>query len=365
MSSDEVRLARKWQSQKKPVSEIARLLCRDKGTISRQLRSSSSSSALAKPKKRPSGRRPALTTAQIDRLESKVRNMTKAADARFQVTVNMIKQALGLKCCERVILNALHGRGIYLHPLREKPVRTPEDVRDRKAFADLYKGKSEAWWTKGVHAYLDNKLFPVYTTEKGRSYAAKRVARGTFRKAGEGLAKGHVKPKNNLKFNTGAQSLNVAAAISAERTLMFHVIDGRWNSESASDMYRNKLAPALRKAFPTKRRFLLLEDNDPSGYKSRAGKEAKAAMRIDVLELPRRSPDLNPLDYGYWSEVNRRMRSQERSFTRSFRETRKAYTARLRRTALRLPATFLNRLVRSMKRRCVALSSVDGNDFEE
>ena len=84
----------------------------------------------------------------------------------------------------------------------------------------------------------------------------------------------------------------------------------------------------------------------PSGYKSRAGIAAKAAMHIDVLVLPRRSPDLNPLDYGYWSEVNRRMRRQERSFARSFRETRKAYISRLRRTALRIPAVFLNRLVR-------------------
>ena len=358
MSGDELRLAKQWQSQKKSVRDIARLLGRDKGTISRQL-------GRAKTTRRPSGRKPALTKAQVDRLECKARNMIKVADACYQVTVKMLKQALRLKCCERVILNALHVRGIYLHPLREKPLRTPEDVLDRKAFADLYKGKSEAWWTSGVHAFLDNKFFPVYINAKGRTYAAKRVCRGTFRKAGEGLARGHVKPKKNLKFNTGVASLNVAAAISANRTLMFHVIDGRWNGESASDMYRNKLAPALRKAYPKKRRFVLLEDNDPSGYKSRAGIAAKAAMHIDVLVLPRRSPDLNPLDYGYWSEVNRRMRRQERSFARSFRETRKAYISRLRRTALRIPAVFLNRLVRSMKRRCVALSAVDGNDFEE
>ena len=365
MSSDELRLAKQWQSKKKTISEIARLLGRDKGTISRQLRLALSRTTTKKAGKRSSGRQPALSKAQIDRLESKVHHLTKAADARYQVTVKMIKQALGLKCCERVILNALHGRGIYLHPLREKPVRTPDDIVERKAFADAYKGKSEDWWTTCVHVYLDNKFFPVYTTEKGRLYVAKRVARGTFRKSGEGLAKGHVKPKKNLKFNTGAKSINVAAAISAKKTLMFQVIDGQWNGEAASGMYIHKLAPALRKEYPSKRRFFLLEDNDPSGYKSKAGKAAKVAMHIEVLELPRRSPDLNPLDYGFWSEINRRMRLQERKFARSFRETRQDYIARLRRTALRAPASFLNRLVRSMKRRCVALSSADGNDFEE
>ena len=124
MSADELRLAKQWQAQKKSVSDIARLLGRDKGTISRRL-------GRAKTKQRPSGRQPALTKAQVDRLECKARSMIKVADACYQVTVKMLKQALRLKCCERVILNALHARGIYLHPLREKPVRTPEDVHDR------------------------------------------------------------------------------------------------------------------------------------------------------------------------------------------------------------------------------------------
>lgn len=363
MSSAELHLARRLQAQDKSVSEIARILGRDKGTVSLQLNAASSSTSSAR--KRKSGRQPALTAARIDRLESKVNHMTKIADAEYQVTVKMIKQALGLKCCERVVLNALHSRGIYLHPLREKPVRTPEDVHERKVFADAHKEKSAGWWSNCVHAYLDNKFFPVYTTGKSRSYAAKRVARGTFRKVGEGLARGHVKPKKNLKFNTGARSQNVAAAISSKKVLMFHIIDGQWNGQAASDMYRSKLAPAMRKEYPSKRRFLLLEDNDPSGYKSTAGKAAKAAMRMDVLALPRRSPDLNPLDYGFWSEVSRRMRKQEKKFPRSFRETQQDYAVRLRRTALRIPSSYLDRLVRSMKRKCVALSAAAGNDFQE
>ena len=161
------------------------------------------------------------------------------------------------------------------------------------------------------------------------------------------------------------RSIHVAAAISANKTLMFHVLNGRWNGDAASDMYRNRLGPALRNAYPTKRRFLVLEDNDPSGYKSSAGKCAKVASKVDTLDLPKRSPDLNTLDYGFWSEVNRRMRHQERGFSRVFRETRKQYIVRLRRTAMRMPKSFLAKLVQSMKRRCAALRAADGYDFEE
>ena len=105
--------------------------------------------------------------------------------------------------------------------------------------------------------------------------------------------------------------------------------------------------------------------SEPSGYKSSAGRCAKVASKVETLDLPKRSPDLNPLDYGFWSEVNRRMRLQERGFSRVFRETRKQYIVRLRRTAMRMPKSFLAKLVQSMKRRCAALRAADGYDFEE
>ena len=156
---DEIKLISNLVAQDQSLSDIADLLGRNKGTISRHMKAlKRRRGKVSKPKL---GRRPALTKQQIDRLELKVRQMTKAADAEYQITTDMIKRAAGLKCCERVVLNALHSRGVYLHPLREKPIRSAEDVRDRKIFAQKYKGKTEAWWARNVHAYLDNKFFPV------------------------------------------------------------------------------------------------------------------------------------------------------------------------------------------------------------
>lgn len=263
------------------------------------------------------------------------------------------------------VLDALHSRGIYLHPLREKPVRTEADEKARSDFADKYSKMPTSFWSEKIDAYLDNKYFPVYLTGRARTYAAKRVARGTFRERGGGLARGHVKPRKNLKMNFGAKSVLISAAISGAKVLMWHRIEGQWNAQAAERMYKNFLAPALRAAKPGKRQFLVLEDNDPSGYKSRRAVEAKAAEKLSVLELPCRSPDLNPLDYGFWSEVNRRMRLQERRFSAARRETEAQYVARLRRTATRLPKTYLTSLVQSMKRRCIALRDARGQDIEE
>ena len=60
---------------------------------------------------------------------------------------------------------------------------------------------------------------------------------------------------------------------------------------------------ALRRAYPKKRSFQMLEDNDPTGFKSEAGQNAKKAAKIHVLEIPKRSPDLSVMDYAIWKQV--------------------------------------------------------------
>ena len=159
--------------------------------------------------------------------------------------------------------------------------------------------------------------------------------------------------------------MQVAAGISAKGVLMWHVVEGQWNGAAAEMMYKDVLAPALQKAYGKVAGLTLLEDNDPSGCKSGKGKAAKAELRLHVLELPRRSPDLNPLDYGLWAEVNKRMRNQELKYKAARKETVKQYAARLRRTASRIPAACFEKLIGSMQRRCKALRDVDGHDFEE
>ena len=42
---------------------------------------------------------------------------------------------------------------------------------------------------------------------------------------------------------------------------------------------------------------LMLEDNDPTGFKSGLEETAKKAARIKAFVIPKRSPDLSVLDY--------------------------------------------------------------------
>ena len=172
-------------------------------------------------------------------------------------------------------------------PQRARPtkVRTDADVKDRLAFAKAHASKPASYWASKIHAYMDNKCFPTFPTASARVYAAKRTARGSYRSKASGLAKGHVKPRKSNKSSFG-KNVNVAVALSAKKVLMCHVVDGRWNARAAARMYREGLAPALCKAYPKQRSFLILEDNHPTGYKAKLSIEAKARLRLSIRRPP-------------------------------------------------------------------------------
>ena len=78
-------------------------------------------------------------------------------------------------------------------------------------------------------------------------------------------------------------------------------------------MYEGPLTAALARAYlehaaKSRAKWIVLEDNDPAGYKSERALAAKEAAGIVIDDLPKRSPDLNVLDYSLWHSINVRMR---------------------------------------------------------
>ncbi len=83
------------------------------------------------------------------------------------------------------------------------------------------------------------------------------------------------------------------------------------------------------------------------------------------MDLPKRSPDLNVLDYSLRSQISTRMREAERKWPVGFKESREECKARLRRTALGLPKSVVGKAVVAMKRRLQKLKAAEGMYFEE
>ena len=358
MSVEEKRMVRHmhFESDQTPT-EIAEATGRDLSSIVRCLK--------AKPVKKKLGRPVALTKVFVNRLQNTLDAMVKKADGQKEITVKMLKAKTKVKVSERAILDALHKRGVYFRPQRSKPVLTQVDVDERFKFAKKYRNKTKKWWLKTLHMVIDCKHFPMHTTGASRAYAARRTIRGAYRTKEQGLDQAYVAVPKSLRYNTGAKSAMIAAGVGAGKTLLWEEIKGRWNGQAAADLYTGPIQKILNKTYPTKRRFTVLEDNDPSGFRSNKGKTAKSDANIDVFAIPPHSPDLNVCDYALWKEINKRMRAKEAGWPKSKRESRDQYLARLKKTAKTLPKKFIKDSIGDMVRRCSRLYEQKGKYFEE
>ena len=211
---------------------------------------------------------------------------------------------------------------------------------------------------------IDVKFFPVFLTPKARIHFAQKGVRGVYRTEGEGLNEGYYKANPKLKYNTGAKGIHVLAGVGMGKVLVWEYIEGRWNSGEAARLYKGPILKALREAYPHRRTFNVLEDNDPTGFKSTAGEDAKAEAGIEAFEIPKRSPQLNVCDYFLWKQVNSCMRKTERNWPNSKREKRPAFLRRLTRTAKSIPPEMITSAVQSMKRRCQLLLDAEGGQIE-
>ena len=134
----------------------------------------------------------------------------------------------------------------------------------------------------------------------------------------------------------------------------------RWNGETAAKMYKGPILSALKKKRGVKRSYLIMEDNDPTGYKSGLGMVAKKEVHIRTATWPRYSPDLMPLDFTLWESIREAM---DKCNPRG-RESLAAFKARLRRVALRTPKSVVKKAVEAMKKRAQMIYDADGANIE-
>ena len=203
------------------------------------------------------------------------------------------------------------------------------------------------FFTKKIDMIIDNKRFDIPTTERARQYLKKQRVRFHLRTAAEGSLPHMTKPgRKKNRMNTGAFA-TVCAGISNGRIVLWEYLERTWNGKAASALYRNAIIQTVRKEKGEKRKYLIFEDNDPTGYKSGLGKKAKMDLGIEAVPMPAYSPDLNPVKFSLWEEVQKRM--VERVPKKL--EAVAAYKKRLRLTALRLPRAIVTKAIEAMPAR--------------
>jgi transposase len=316
------------------------------------------------------GRPEKLSKEQIDRLVTKKDELVTKAGGKHDVTINMVKFSARSSACTKTIRKSFKARKITWKPMRSSIILSAKDKEARLKWAKKYQKKPKKFWQKAVHANIDNKWFPIYHNGKHRDYAARRSCRGAYRGPGQSLLEVYQKPKAGLKYNTGKKTACIMGGIGGGKVIMWEENSGPWDKHAAAAMYNGVLKrglkakyPAIAKKMKKKKKgaaFTILEDNDPTGYKSAEGKKAKKAAGIEVLSIPKRSPDLSVMDYAVWSSTNKGMREQETNWGPEKKESREAYLKRLRKTALSFSAATINKWTGDMVRRCKLLVKAKG-----
>ena len=240
---------------------------------------------------------------------------------------------------------------------REKPERTEEQQQERREFCRRWRFVPNSYFSKSVDIIIDNKHWDVPTTRIARTYKSKMRVRFQNRTRAEGLEPQYTKPHNKRHRRNLGGALLVCAGVRKNKVVLWKYIDGKWNGQAAEDLYRNDIARVLRRQAPGKTNPVVLEDNDPSGYKSAKAKIAKKELGLKVLSLPRYSPDLNPLDFFLWNDIEKRM---ELSAPKARRETLEAFKIRLRKTAMRTSKKVLGKAIDSIKSRVIEIFAAEG-----
>ena len=201
-----------------------------------------------------------------------------------------------------------------------------------------------SFFVEDVDMIIDNKKFDIPTTARARSCLAQQQVRFHLRTRAEGTRPECVKPcRKKNRINTGGVA-SVCAGVDNTTIVPWHYLPKKWNGDEARKLYMGPIIRKLKEHRGSKRTYNLIEDNDPTGYKSSKAQAAKKAVGIKALPMPRYSRDLNHLDYSLWAAIEKRM--IERAPKRI--ETVDAYKRRLRPTALRLPKRLIEKAVSAM-----------------
>ena len=191
---------------------------------------------------------------------------------------------------ESTVSRFLNREGYYYLQARKKGLLTKTDMRTRRIFARrLQKEFSKDVWTKDIAFYLDGTGFTYKRNPLDQALSPKARV---WRKRSEGLKQGCT--AKGSKTGTGGRVVKLMVAISFDKGVIiceaYDKLDGAYFAKFIDDNFENMFATADKGP-----RRLWLQDGDPSQNSNKA-RMAMERARCELLKIPPRSPDLNPIE---------------------------------------------------------------------
>jgi len=90
-----------------------------------------------------------ITEAKYKQIYKGYQRLLQKSRAK-EVTVKMVKKDLKLKCSVKTLSRAFWARGVHFRPLYEKPDLSPQDIKERLAWAEAHSHRSAAQWGRAL-----------------------------------------------------------------------------------------------------------------------------------------------------------------------------------------------------------------------
>jgi transposase len=186
-----------------------------------------------------------------------------------------------------MIRRALRAAGLNGRVARKKPLLKQRHKVKRLQFAREHISKPESFWKKVL--WSDETKVKLFESD-GKTYV--------WRKPGEAHSEKNLVP--TVKHGGGGVMVWGCMAAAGVGAVKF--IDGIMDRFVYRDILKDSMLPSVKK-LKLGRNFVFQHDNDPK-HTSCLVKEFLAQKKVEALDWPAMSPDLNPIEQ-IWTELKK------------------------------------------------------------
>lgn len=226
------------------------------------------------------------------------RRLVRKITEQPQTTSKELQEDLasdGIHVHRSTVQRALHDEMLHGRVMRKKPFLRPQHKKNRLNYAKSHLDKPEAFW--------NNILWTDETKIELFGHNQKRYA---WRKKNTAFEEKNLLP--TVKFGGG--SIMLWGCVASTGTGNLVKVEGRMDSVQYQQILEKNVKESVKK-LKLRRGWLFQQDNDPK-HCSKSTKEYMQRHRLQVLEWPSQSPDLNIIE-NVWNDLKRAVHARNPS----------------------------------------------------
>jgi len=307
--------------ENKTIRAISDKVNRAKSVVGRIVKDYKKTGRVCSPNKKG---RPRITSKREDRIIQ--RSGLKHRFASAASISRQIENTKNLKISRFTISRRLNEIGLYARRPQKKPLISRRNKTKRLKFANKYVNKPMEWWHKVF--FSDESKFNLFGND-GINYVRRFEGEKYSTKC----------TKNTVKFGGG--SVMVFGMFSAQGTNPLVRLNIRVNAANYKHLLDDHVVPILNKSDVTEPIFM--QDNAPC-HKAKSVLNYLEQQKVEVLDWPAQSPDLNPIE-NLWKVLGERVMSKNPTNTEKLWEL-------LQCEWNKIDVDFCKKLIDSCHRRC-------------